>query len=67
MNKVITDKVPDNPSTPSVQLVTFIDTHTSITDNIKNTIGFKTILSPKILIILSPVYDLWLHTFVAKF
>ena len=53
VNKVITDKVPDNPSTPSVQLVTFIDTHTSITANIKNTIGFKLILSPKTLINIS--------------
>ena len=37
--KAIKIRVPESPSTPSVQLVVFMETHSTITDTIKNTAG----------------------------
>ena len=43
---VIIVSVPDSPSTPSAQLVTLIDAHTSIIVRIANTIGLSLITVP---------------------
>ena len=54
--KVMIVSVPDNPSTPSAQFVTFMEAHTSITINTtKITVGIVTVLCKEAIIISFPL------------